>query len=270
MTRIKVDLVMWSKHGAKQGVLERISKVIPAECVNNRFLVVDAYGDLPDGFKEYAESLGWGFVLNKGVSVCGAANTVLAYVTTDYFASFEDDLLLSHGWWHRISGLRGFAVASGLRVSSNPSYVCALQRYLAGKYLCEQPSWLRSKAGSFGLFGKTLDNTVYDAEVLRGLGGFPYSVSPDTDLAHLLTKEGYVWRVLPDVISVHLRSGLRSELKRQRLYGSQGIASRGKALFDCAASPFAGLLVSVKVSAPKLCVAYPLLKLAYLRGVLSG
>jgi glycosyltransferase involved in cell wall biosynthesis len=268
-----VDLVMWTKNGAETlpSVLKRISEVIPDESVNNRILVDD---NSTDGTCEIAESFGWQIILNKGCGISDGANTALQHVESDWFVSFEQDLLLSRNWWNRLSMYVGgvFPVISGLRVANSPDGLAKLQRYVAEKYLSKKLSgWLRSRGENTFFLGKTLDNTIYRADFLRGIGGFPLpgeSFGVDTALARKIGGAGRTWLVCSDVVSLHLRGGLRDELRHQASHGKACARTR-TAVFGWAVSPFVGVFLSVKTGDPVVCLYYFLLKLAYLRGNLS-
>jgi len=98
---MKMDLVMWTKNGEKTllAVFNRISLVIPSENVGNRIVVDDASVDRT---RRIARLFGWQVVDNEGKGISDGANTALKYVETEYFASFEQDVLLNLAWWDRI------------------------------------------------------------------------------------------------------------------------------------------------------------------------
>jgi GT2 family glycosyltransferase len=286
-----VDLVMWTKNGAETLplVLKRISEVIPSESVSKRIIIDDRS---TDDTMEIAKCFGWDVIFNEGKGISDGANTALKHVKTEYFCSFEQDLLLASDWWSRLYRLLGgdVAVCSGMHLS-NTDYLRKLEQYAVKKYRGETylSGRLRNREKpSFTTLGKTLDNTMYRTEVLRGIGGFPKLKSRggvDTVLAYKLKKAGYQWLVDYDVQSIHLHGGLSDELEHYYWYGLQvreicrsvksasgetlpvntlGIASR---LFT---SPMTGLVAALRMRDARIAFAHPLIRLYYLRGLLKS
>jgi glycosyltransferase involved in cell wall biosynthesis len=64
----KVDLVMWTKNGAKTlpAVLKRINQVVPEENVNKRLIVDDKSIDCTS---EIAKANGWTVIPNEGTGI---------------------------------------------------------------------------------------------------------------------------------------------------------------------------------------------------------
>lgn len=137
--------------------------------------------------------------------------------------------------------------------------------------------------------GKTLDNTVYRAEVVRAVGGFPSfrsSVGVDTILAYMLSEQGYSWHVDYDVHSVHLRRSLNQELRHQYWHAKQlndvwmQIEKKTNArrppvtkfdvIYRFAISPFTGVFMAYKTREPSIAYIHPLIRLYYLLGYLSS
>ena len=279
-----LTLVMWTKNGAEtlQRVLDRINKVIPKDCVARCFIVDDKSVDRT---RFIALTCGWDVLHNTGSGISDGANTALRNVETEYFASFEQDLLLAEDWFRKVTPhfLEGkVAVASGMRFADRPVGVRKLQQYVAKKYRGEvqMASWLRSREPAAFTLGKTYDNTVYNAEVLRQLGGFPdLPIGGETVLAHKVQEAGYRWTVDYNVQSIHLRKGLSQELRHQQWYASQlpEIRRRVKlppltqtdVLSRFAMSPFTGLFIAVKTREPSVTYVHPLIKLYYLKGTLQ-
>lgn len=288
----KVDLVMWTKNGAATLplVLKRIDQVIPSEFVNKKVIADDRS---TDETRKIAESYGWTVVLNRGSGISDNANTALRHVSSEFFVSFEQDLLLASDWWPKIPlhlNNPRVAAASGIRFASKPMGVRKMQMYVAKKYRGEtelQP-WLKSRQMAAFTLGKTLDNTIYRTSVLRSVGGFPKLASNsgvDTTLAYILRKHGYYWFVDYNVQSLHLRRGLKQELDHQRWYAMQlkeiwrkikaetGMippVTRLGVIFRFAVSPFTGLLMAWKMKEPSIIYVHPLIRLYYLRGFLES
>jgi hypothetical protein len=151
-----------------------------------------------------------------------------------------------------------------------------LQEFTAENYKNEE------KPGQFFPYVKTLDNTIYKTSIIRQLGGFPklqVSAGVDHVLAQKVHAAGYRWKVDYDVKSVHLRTGLEDELSHNYWYGACADTLESS-LFNRPAktralilrlifSPAMGLQIAVKTKAPQALYIYPLLRLAFLRGVLD-
>ena len=142
----KVDLVMWTKNGAQTlpRVLQRINNVIPQEFVNKKIIVDDSSND---STPKIATFFGWSVIPNKGHGISDGANTALEHVTSDFFVSFEQDLLLASDWLHKIPPLlenSNVAVASGMHIADKPIGIRKMQEYVAKKYRGEAnlASWL--------------------------------------------------------------------------------------------------------------------------------
>jgi glycosyltransferase involved in cell wall biosynthesis len=289
----RVDLVMWTYNGAStlSAVLKRISEVIPAEIVNKRIISDD---NSTDETREIANSFGWTVVVNKGKGISDNANTALKYVESDFFMSFEQDLLLARNWWNKIpSSLDDpdVVAASGMRFADKPRGVHEIQKYVARKYRGEGQleSWLRGREMAAFTLGKTLDNTIYRTDVIRAIGGFPDLASSsgvDTVLAYEIDQHGYKWFVDYTVQSVHLRKNLAEELNHQFWYAKQlkymwekiRKANQKKTppitkfdvFYRFAMSPFTGLFIACKTREPSLIYVHPLIRLYYLKGYLAS
>ena len=288
----KVDLVMWTKNGAETLplVLRRISEVIPSKFVNERIIADDHSSD---NTREIAQTFGWDVVFNEGQGISDGANTVLKRVETEFFASFEQDLLLARNWWEKIPQYLAnpqIAAASGMRFADKPKGVRKLQQYVAKKYRgeAELASWLRTRRMAAFTLGKTLDNTVYKTEVIKSLGGFPdmkVNAGVDAVLAYKINQAGYHWVVDYDVQSVHLRQGLKQELRHQYWYATQSYEiwkriqtetnrpppiTRSGIIYRFCISLFTGLFVAVKTEEPTIAYIHPLIRFYYLKGLLEA
>lgn len=269
----KLDLVMWVKNGAKTlpKVLNRIEQVIPSNVVNSKIAVDDGSVDKS---VEWLNAYGWIVTPNSRGGISSGANQALSMVKTEYFASFEQDILLSRQWWNTMkNNYRKQAVTSGVRVVSQPRDIAALQLFLINRYLMGSAGALSFKEGF--CFGKTLDNTIYNTASMRLVGGFPQAEScgVDTKLAYQLRKHGLAWRVIGNVVSVHLRTGFKEELQHQRSYGFGhrliGVGNLKRELFKLMLIPPATVMAMYGTGQFRLLFFYPMLKLAYLRGFLS-
>ena len=273
-----VDLVMWAKNGSETlpAVLKRIGEVIPEEFVGNRIIVDD---NSTDDTRKIAESFGWQVLFNEGSGISDGANTAFKHVTSEYFVSFEQDLLLARDWWEKIPRHLSdpkIAVASGVRLPNQPEVVRKIQEYSMER------NQRRGKFESF-LYGKTLDNTIYKTQVIRALGAFPkltISAGVDNILAKEVHENRFEWKVDYTVKSTHLRKGLREELAHYYWYGTcfstlnpllfkrnVNVKSLVSRLFF---SPLRGLDIAVRKNAPQAVYVYPLIRLAVVRGVFNG
>ncbi|MCK5628176.1 glycosyltransferase family 2 protein [Candidatus Bathyarchaeota archaeon] len=275
----KIDLVMWTKNGTATlpVVLKRIGEVIPGHYVNRR-IVVDDHSS--DNTRQIARDFGWEVVFNPGKGIGDGANTALNNVESKYFISFEQDLLLAQDWWQRIPRHLAnpkTALASGVRLPNQPLVIRNIQ-----KYTLERHKRRGEEADSF-YYGKTVDNTIYKTEVIIDLGGFPPldgSAGVDSLLAQQIRSNEFEWKVDYNVISTHLRKGLRQELSHYYWYGSSSIRLNpllfkrsitvGSVVASFIFSPFRGLDIAVKTSDPTAIFVYPLIRFAVLKGVFDG
>jgi glycosyltransferase involved in cell wall biosynthesis len=275
----KVDLVMWTKNGAQTLplVLRRIGQVIPSRYVAKRIIVDDKS---EDGTCKIAERFGWQVMGNRGSGISDGANTALEHVAADYFVSFEQDLLLASDWWEKVPPYLlndKIAAASGIRLPSRPVDLKKTIEYAMERYQKKQTD------GEAFFIGKTLDNTIYKTRIVREVGGFPKLSIPagiDNVLAQRFDQSGFRWRVDYTVKSVHLRNGLRDELKHDYWYGtcfnilvpllSKKNLNIKPMVLRLLFSPIRGLDIAFKKKAPTAVVIYPLTRLAMLRGVVAG
>lgn len=273
-------MVMWTKNGAVTlpQVLKRINQVIPAKHINHKIAIDDSSVDGTVGLLRY---YGWKVYCNVKGGISAGANQALSMVEAEYFCSFEQDLLLAKNWWKRVGSRIGkLGASSGIRYSSQPTYITKLQKYAAQKYIEDK--------GSLGFtIGKTLDNTIFNTEALRKIGGFPKletAAGVDLLLAYKLFDAGYKWHVDYSCESIHLRTGLMDELQHQRSYGKQlpyiwqrlkkeghpPATERKEIFMRFVTSLINGAYVSMTIKEPRIFFAYPILRLYYLQGVLQS
>lgn len=112
----------------------------------------------------------------------------------------------------------------------------------------------------------------------------PFSAGGDNVLAIEAHKNDFFWKVDYNVRSIHLRSGLRDELKHKRAryywYGAcfnpllPMISGKNVAIYPqilrLLFSPIRGLEIAFKKNAPQVVYIYPLTRLAIVRGILAG
>lgn len=260
-----LDLVMWTRDGAVTlpAVLTRLNKVFVG--VNGQRIIVD--DNSKDNSVEVCEKQGWSVYKNKGRGISDAANTALGLVETKFFCSFEQDLLLCPQWLSKVAKKMGSGVAavSGLRYA-NKKGLRGIDVYAANHS---------------DFFGRTLDNTLYSAELLREVGGFPdvFGSCTDSLLMCKLEKANLKWLVCHDAISTHLKSGLMCDLKSQFWYGKSisrvkgGLPSRYGLLRDFGRvcfSPIRGCQVMFETGDLKAGLYYPFRRAASFLGRLQG
>ena len=287
----KVDLVMWAKNGARTLplVLRQLDTVIPAESVGNRLLVDDSS---TDATREIARSFKWQVIMNEGTGVSDGANTALDNVQADFFVSVEQDLFLAKSWWDIVPAYLAdskTAVSSGIRFVRSPTGLRKLEQQMAKKCLGQEKFLISQRNVQQDVFtyGKTLDNTIYKTRILRQLGGFPRTIGGagvDTILIYRLQRAGYNWAVNFKVQSLHLRAGLRQELRHSYWYGTLvrevwGILKRefnvqvpteSSLFYRLLASPASGLLTAIKTREPTIIYISPLLRLYYMMGLIAS
>jgi glycosyltransferase involved in cell wall biosynthesis len=277
---LKVDLVMWTFNGEKTLalVLNRINKIIPKETVNNKIIVDDGSKDQS---VTIAKNCGWTVIKNEGKGISDGANTALKHVETDYFCSFEQDVVLSSNWWKEISDLiinkKSVAAACGLRFLPRNNFCFNIEPY----------QLTRKNIDFYGGYGKTLDNTIWNAEALRSVGGFPKVnyAGIDTLLFHSFDSKGYKWIVNYKVTSLHLhQGGLLNEFKHYYFYGLSlpEIYNRLKdfnfysnetmmrLFLRFAKSPISSFKMALKMRDSRLMFSYPIIRLCWLLGYIRG
>jgi len=277
---LKVDLVMWTFNGEKTLpiVLSRINKIIPKDVVNQKLIVDDGS---KDDTVTISREYGWDVLKNEGKGISDAANTALKHVETPYFCSFEQDVFLSSNWWNKVSTLilnkDGVAAACGLRFLPRNNFCFSIEPY----------QLTRKDVDFYGGYGKTLDNTIWNTEMLRSVGGFPKVnfAGIDTFLFHLLELKGYKWLVDYDVRSLHLHyGGLLNEFKHYYFYGLSlpEIYSHLKnfsfyenenltrLLLRFAKSPISSFKMALRMHDSRLMFSYPIIRLCWLLGYIRG
>lgn len=268
-----VDLVMWAKDGASMlpTVLKRIEEVIPSEVVGKKIFVDD---HSKDGSVFIAKDFGWLVFPNDKGGVGAGANLALCKVTSEYFISFEQDVVLAKDWWAKIPRFmerEDVAVAQGWRISNHP-VIRKIDEYSMERFkhsLC------------------SIDNTIYKTKVIRALGGFPEHLKytgVDAYIHQSVLNAGFKWVTDSSLLSIHLRrGGLREQIRRYYQYGmdmpilakeelfikagvKSGLArSMSIALF----SPIRGFEIAIKKRCPQAVYYYPIIRLSHMAGCLK-
>lgn len=287
MLKMKLDIVMWTKNGSKTlfSVLNRINKVIPGAYVNQKLIIDDSS---TDNTKQICKKANWKVLNNPGNGISDAANFALEQIQTEYFCSFEQDLLLNYSWWNVVSkhiGEKNVVAVSGLQVANYPNSLKNLQEYNCRKYQeTNERNLKKIQTGNF-TFGKTLDNTLWNTKLLRDIGGFPHlknNVGVDTVLLWIVEKKGLKWIVKYNLKNDHIRFGLRQEFRHQYWYGAnlkevwsalknEGISpNKGKigVFARFLYSPIAGLLSAIELNDPNLIWLRPMMQGYFTAGLL--
>ena len=281
---------MWTWNGAKtlKPVLERINRVIPESLVNQRLIVDDGS---TDETVNIAKSCGWRVIRNEGKGISDGANTALKHVETEFFCSFEQDLLLNPKWWSHVSKLirkNNVAAVSGIRYHYPSKSMRLLHEYSASRYIKlknDAPAYLANDTRLKLImgWGRTLDNTIYKTEVISGIGGFPslpVSGGVDTVLTWRILNSGFTWEVDFSIVSLHLNKTFRNELKSQFFYGTCWDAinfevpllpvNMATAVTRFFFSPLTALHPVFVKHCPTIIIAYPLCRLQVLRGLIHS
>jgi glycosyltransferase involved in cell wall biosynthesis len=287
---MKFDLVMWAKNGEEflSEVLKRIDTVIPYECVSQKILVDD---HSVDRTVKIARDFNWTVYENPSTGISAGANEALRHVKMPFFISFEQDLLLAKDWWGKIPVYledSNVAIASGARLPDKPVGLRKLHYYLVKKGQGEVFILHKNAQARPYMFGKTLDNTAYKTGVIRALGGFPQvsrNAGVDVLLSYRISEAGFRWMVNYNVLSTHLRHGLRNELRHEEWHGytlseisrkiklemgKQPSITKQSTLFRFLFSPAMGLLIALTMNEPSIVYIYPLVRLYYVKGLLKG
>jgi len=194
----KLDIVMWAKDGEVflPTVLNHIEEAVPRESVHRKIFVDDSS---KDGSVGIARLFNWDVWPNPEGGIPSGANEALSHVTTDFFMSVEQDVVLAKDWWDKITPYMEddlVACAQGIRISTDPT-LKKWDEYAYGGMKSVGPS----------IFAVSIDNNLFRTRVVRQLGGFPRvcPVCTDTVLIKWALERGFKWIIDKNVVSEHLR-----------------------------------------------------------------
>lgn len=250
----KIDLVIWTFNSEKllPTVLKRINEVVPAECINRKIITDD---HSTDRTVEVARELGWEVHNNRGRGLQANKQTALNLVSTPVFASFEHDVLLNRNWWRKTSEAikdPSVGVVQGIRLSTEPR----LRKLDAYEY--QRRSDKRS-----------VDNNLARTDVVRKFG-FCESTSPGR-----MSKNGYKWVVLTDVVSDHItRANLPETIQHDlRIHmlslSAYTLSEKTNCLRLVLTSPIRALAVTRSTKCFSLLLFYPIDRLAIFSAYLT-
>jgi len=253
----KIDLVMWTLNGEATlpFCLKSIENTMSTEYVGQK-IIID--GGSVDDTEKICMGYGWNVINAKKRGIPFQANQALNSVKSDFFASFEQDIVLHHDWFKSI--MKHFknnkvAVAQGVRVAINP-VLGAIDLYKL---------WYQKGYSS-------LDNTVYRTSVIRELGGFNNKCvfGLDRELQTRVRLSGKVWVIDKGIVNQHLHSNLWKELKYEYKVASlTDLGSKTINLKRLVFSPIRGLEIAFSQKRPETVFYYPLLRLAKLGGTIN-
>lgn len=253
---------MWTFNSAKKlpATLKSIEKAIPNDNVNQK-IMVDAHST--DETKTVGEKFGWNVIDAETVGIPYQANQALNMVETEFFASFEHDVIVHPSWFkvtlrHLRSDSKA-AVVQGVRLTTNPILKAIEEVSLAtdARYV-------------------SIDNNLYRTELIRRLGGFNINLplSADRDLQDRVRAAGYKWIVDKTVISQHIRGTVRQTVQRaynnSKFVDYPGNPSFSQMLSLFFFSPLRGFDIALKKQCPLAAIVYPYYRLVRLRITLQS
>lgn len=257
MTDGKIDLVMWTYNSGStlQACLKSINKAIPDQNVCHRFIMD---GGSSDQTREIAEQHGWGFhASRKGIP--NQANYALGKVDTEFFASFEHDILLARDWFPRMMKLvrePSVAVAQGIRLNTGSSSLEAIDRWMFDR-------------GRIAVWYYSLDNDLCRTASIKNVGGYPYDCRYSVDglLRNNVFRNGEKWVVDRGCVSQHIRPGLNSHLKHLvRVFSESNVLwevvpeRRYQKMITLLGGPIRGAQIAGESHCPSVFIAYPLMR----------
>ena len=232
--------------------LRSIDRAIPASRVCHRIMVD---GGSRDNTVDLGIQHGWE-VFRSDRGIWRQANYALDRVDSEFYASFEHDILLSENWLPRVEeaiGRNNVAVAQGIRLFIGSGTLAAMDRWNYEHHTISAPY-------------ASLDNNLCKTEVIRKAGGYVAPCGPagtDSLLIEAVHRQGYEWVIDERCVSGHMRPGIssysrhilggqqRSMMEYEREYGPRPIA---RLLF----SPIRGAEMAARYHAFTAFAGYPL------------
>jgi len=205
-----------------------------------------------DASRLVGEAHGWKVFTNTGNGIADAANQALSMVSTDFFMTIEQDILLARNWFSSMSrSILADAKVASVQGIRHPTSLTLYAIY-----------------HDMDIETHSIDNNVFRTELIREIGGFPKKCILCTDSWLKLNVEaaGYKWIIKPNVVSGHVRSGVRNELKHKYWQAKtchceiRRLSTHGE-LHNLLYSPASGVRLAVRFGSPIALFAYPTLQM---------
>jgi len=266
----KIDLCMWTKNGEATlpKVLEQINKIIPHENICCKILVDD---QSTDRTVEIAKEHGWTVYSNPHNGIPSGVNEALKHVDQEFFASFEQDILLSPDWWNKIP-----------RYMSDPQVICAQGiRVSDEKLLRVFDEWQHAThRGKLPIIVQGIDNNMFRTKLMRAVGEVPdvCPICADSALHKTISRTRFKWITDVNVVSLHIRKGLKESVYHQIKLGTlctqsplcAANAPNLKGVFRVfVTSPLRAIQIAVTRNCPSAVWAYPLYRFYFVDATLK-
>ncbi|HZY94823.1 MAG TPA: glycosyltransferase [Candidatus Bathyarchaeia archaeon] len=205
--KLKVDLVMWTYNSAKtlETCLSSIDRAIPAEAVCHK-IAVD--GGSEDDTTDILRRYGWTVEISPRRGIPYQANLALGKVDTEFFASFEHDIVLNSNWFVKMS-----------RAIESESMIGAVQgvRLYVGSKTMQAIEEARYRARRLPVWTYSVDNTLFRTKAVQHAGGFSDECMASTDgiLRRNMFRLGYRWITDNNLISGHYRKNFFEQFNHQ-------------------------------------------------------
>lgn len=246
---LKIDLVMWTFQSADtlQQSLASIESSILTENVCHRILV-DAGST--DRTKEIAREHGWTvhLFLEKPIArlerLLAQIDYAISLVDTEFFASFEHDILLAPEWLQRME----YLIRQSPKIGTvQGTRVTVAKGVLDATYRSRRAFEIKTQGPSF-------DNTLYRTEAIRKV-----RFSNRGDLSEDLRQVGYDWVIDRACVSGHLRPSLSYCMKHDILaWRGETYQWTDRSLPRLIFSIVKGVRIAVEYRSPVTAVAYPI------------
>ncbi len=204
---MKIDLVTWTYNSAKtlDRCLPSINQAIPEDRVCHK-IAVD--GGSKDGTEQVLRRYGWTVQESSKKGIPYQANQALGIVDTEFFASFEHDIILNPNWFEKTST----TIASDETVGA----VQGIRLYTGSKTMQAIEEW-QYRTQQFPPWTFSIDNVLYRTRAVRHAGGFSDEcmASADGILRRNMFKIGYKWITDTTLVSGHYRKDFLEQFKHQ-------------------------------------------------------
>ncbi len=204
---MKIDLVMWTYNSARtlEHCLASIARAVPEENICHR-IAVD--GGSQDETAKILHKYRWAVEKTPKKGIPHQANHALQMVDTDFFASYEHDVILNPNWFERTSRI--------IRSDDTIGAVQGVRLYSGSKTMRAIEQW-QYRAKLIPLWVYSTDNNLYRTEAVKLAGGFSDEcmASADGILRRNMFKIGYKWITDYTLVSRHYRRNFLEQFKHQ-------------------------------------------------------